>query len=126
MTSPPFGSHLWGARLSTARRSSFETRVISAVSADSIPADERKYWRDVAMAVARIARKRAGFDTATRMAIEADFSDRHESAGPELEPRKVDPIEELKRLIGDAETDPAHRAKVRNFSHHLRRPRGRR
>ncbi len=89
-------------------------------------ADERKYWRDVAMAVARIARKRAGFDTATRMAIEADFSDRHESAGPELEPRKVDPIEELKRLIGDAETDSAHRAKVRNFSHHLRRPRGRR
>ena len=54
-------------------------------------ADVTQFWRDVAMAVARIARRRIGVDTATRMAMEADFSDRGESAGPEPEPRKVRP-----------------------------------
>ncbi len=56
--------------------------------------DEARYWRDVAMAVAWIARKRTGLDAATRMATEADFSERHESGGPEIERRKCDPIEE--------------------------------
>jgi hypothetical protein len=69
-------------------------------------ADETQYWRDVAMAAARIAKKRIGLDIATRMTVEADFGDRSESAGTTLEPRKVDPIDELKRLVGDAETDP--------------------
>lgn len=39
-------------------------------------ADERKYWRDVAMAVARIAGKR--IDTEARMAAVADFGDGRE------------------------------------------------
>src|SRR5271166_2941242 len=51
------------------------------------------------MAVARIARKRAGFDTATRMAIEADFDEGREPGTREHEPRKVDPIDELKRIV---------------------------
>ena len=84
------------------------------------------HWRRVALIVAKRTGHRVGLDTSTRMAVEADFDDRSKSGGPELEPRKADPIDELKRLIGDAETDPAHRAKVRKFPHHLRRPQGRR
>ena len=89
-------------------------------------ADVTQFWRDVAMAVARIARKRIGLDTATRMAMEADFSDRGESAGPELEPRKVDPVDELKRLIGGSVTDPTHQANASKFPDRRRRPHGRR
>ena len=88
--------------------------------------DERQYWRDVAMAVARIASKSIGLDTATRMAVEADFGDSREPAPPEYEPRKVDPIDELKRIVGDPETDPAHLANVRKFPDRRRRPHGRR
>jgi hypothetical protein len=87
--------------------------------------DERGYWRDVAMAVARIARKRIGLDTATRLTIEADFGEGGEPATREHEPRSVDPIDELKRIVGDTETDPAHRANVRKFPDRLRRPYGR-
>jgi len=39
--------------------------------------------------------------TATRMAVDADLGDRSETAGPALEPKKVDPIDELKRLVVD-------------------------
>ena len=78
------------------------------------------------MAVARIARRGIGLDTATRMAMEADFSDRGKSAGPELEPRKVDPVDEMKRLIGDSVTDPTHQANSPKFPDRRRRPGGRR
>ena len=88
-------------------------------------AEDRRHWRDVALAVARKTGKRIGLDTATRMAVEADFGDQSESAGPALEPRKVDPIDELKRLVGDAGTDPAHLANVRKFPDRRRRHHGR-
>ena len=40
-------------------------------------------------------------DTATRMGLDADFSDRGERAVREPEPaRKVDPIDELLRIVG--------------------------
>jgi hypothetical protein len=71
--------------------------------------EQREYWRDVAMAVARITRKRVGLDTATRMTMDADFSDRREMATPEFEPQHVDPIDELMRIIGERETKPTPR-----------------
>ena len=41
-------------------------------------------------------------DTATRMAMDADFSDRGEPAAPPREPAcKVDQIEELRRILGE-------------------------
>ena len=63
--------------------------------------DERRHWRDVALAVARKTGKRVGLDTATRMSLDADFSIRGEPQSHGLDPQKVDPIDELKRLIGD-------------------------
>ena len=59
---------------------------------------ERREWRDVAIIIARMSRRRV--DTTTRMAIDADFSDPPAPSWPEIEPRKADPIDELKRLIG--------------------------
>ena len=53
--------------------------------------DERRKWRDVALAVARETGKRVGLDTATRMARDAS----------EPQSPKLDPIDELKRLIRD-------------------------
>jgi hypothetical protein len=61
--------------------------------------DERRHWRDVALSVARKTGKRVGLDTATRMSLDADFSERGEPQSPGIEPLKVDPIDELKRLI---------------------------
>ena len=56
-------------------------------------ADERRRWRDTALAIARKTDKRIGHDTATRMSPDAELP------WPGLEPRKLDPIDELKRLI---------------------------
>jgi len=50
------------------------------------------------------ARKRIGLDTATRMAEDADFGDNCEPAVRELEPRKIDPIEELKQSVSEEGT----------------------
>ncbi len=72
-------------------------------------ADERKYWRDVAMAVGQIARKRIGLDTETRMAAVADFGDGREPGTWEHERRKVNPIDELKRLVGEQGAEPTPR-----------------
>ncbi len=72
-------------------------------------ADETKYWRDVAMAVAQIARKRIGLDTETRMAAVADFGDGREPGTWEHERRKVNPIDELKRLVGEQGAEPTPR-----------------
>ena len=63
--------------------------------------DERRYWRDVALVVARRTGKRVGLDTATRMSLDADFSKRGEPQSPGVEPQKVDPIDELKQLMRD-------------------------
>ena len=59
--------------------------------------DERRHWRDVALSVA--TGKRVGLDTATRMSLDADFSERGEPQSPGIKPLKVDPIDELKQLI---------------------------
>ena len=63
--------------------------------------DERCHWRDVALAIARKTGKRVGLDTATRMSLDADFSEGGEPQSPGVEPEKVDPIDELKQLIRD-------------------------
>jgi hypothetical protein len=60
---------------------------------------KRRHWRDVALSVARKTGKLVGLDTATRMSLDADFSERGEPQSPGIEPLKVDPIDELKRLI---------------------------
>ena len=60
------------------------------------------------------------------MAMDADFSGRGEPASQKREPvQKIDPIDELMRIVGAAETDSAHRANVRKFADRLRRPQGR-
>jgi hypothetical protein len=58
---------------------------------------ERREWRDVAIVIARMSRSRV--DTAAHMAIDADFGHPDARSRPVIEPRKVDPIDELKRLI---------------------------
>jgi hypothetical protein len=63
--------------------------------------DERRRWREVAFPVARKTGKRIGLDTATRMALDADFDGRGKQPPVRPEPEKVDPIDELKRLISD-------------------------
>ena len=74
----------------------------------------------------KIPGRRGRLDTATRMAMDADFSDREEPASQKSEPaQKIDPIDELMRIVGAAETDSAHRANVRRFADRLRRPRRR-
>jgi hypothetical protein len=72
-------------------------------------ADEKKYWQDVAMAIARIARKRVAPNSATGSAIDADFGDAGEPGTREYEPRTADPIDEMKRIIGGQRTEPASR-----------------
>jgi len=45
-------------------------------------------------------------DTATRMAMDADFSARCEPSAPERKPAPdVDPIEELMRIVGEREPE---------------------
>ena len=68
--------------------------------------EDRRHWRDVALAVARKTGKRIGLDTATRMAMEADFSRSSKPLALEPERAKVDPIDELKRIIGEGDTEP--------------------
>ena len=60
-------------------------------------------WGRVARAVARKTKRRIGLDTATRMGMDAHFCDRGESANSEIKPRKVDPTDNLKRLISKLE-----------------------
>jgi hypothetical protein len=56
------------------------------------------------------------------MATDADFGGRGEPASQKREPaqkiaaQKIDPIDELMRIAGAAETDSAHRANVRKFA----------
>ena len=71
-------------------------------------AEERRRWREVAIAIARKTGRRIGLDTATRMARDADFSKGGQRKAPESAPesRTADPIEELKRLIRDRGQKP--------------------
>jgi hypothetical protein len=63
--------------------------------------DERRHWRDVALAIARKTGRRIGLDTSTRIAMEADFGESQDATvAPGPAPRKVDPIDELKLIIG--------------------------
>ncbi len=67
-------------------------------------------------------------DTATRMAMDAG-SGRGKPSAPERElAEKVDPIDELKRIIGEQDTEPPtlRRTKATTLSDHRRRPKGRR
>ena len=68
-----------------------------------IEAIARDWESRVAWAVVRKTNKRIGLDTATRMEMYAHLGDRGEPANPEVKPRKVDPIEYLKRLISKLE-----------------------
>jgi hypothetical protein len=54
-------------------------------------AEAAREWRAVAKAIAHKTGRRHGLDTATRMAMDADFSDRREHAA------KVDQVEGLTR-----------------------------
>ncbi len=71
---------------------------------DAHNAETFAHWGRVARAVARLTGKRIGLDTATRMTIEADFGDSREPATREYEPRKVDPIDELKQIVSEQRT----------------------
>jgi hypothetical protein len=60
-------------------------------------------WGRVARALARKTKRRIGLETATRMEMYAHLGDRGESANSEIKPQKVDPIDNLKRLISKLE-----------------------
>ncbi len=59
------------------------------------------HWRRVALMVAKMTGKHVGVDTATRMTMDADFSDRSEPVGRRRRGLvvNVDALEELQRLI---------------------------
>ncbi len=60
-------------------------------------------WGRVALAVARLTGKRVGFDTATRMTMDADFtSDPKAGHSPSvLSSPEGEQIDELKRILGE-------------------------
>ena len=59
----------------------------------------------VALAVARKTGKRVGLDTASRMALDADFSPEQNRTEPPHQPlEETDPLDELMRIISDAPT----------------------
>lgn len=63
--------------------------------------------RSLANAILGKTGKPDRLDTATRMAVEADFRGRGEPSTPEREPTQtVDPIDELMRIIGSQEPPP--------------------
>ena len=67
-------------------------------------------------------------DTATRMAMDADFSDRGEPSAPERElVPHIDPVDELMQIVGEQETGPPpRRGKAPTYSNRLRRTKRRR
>ena len=68
-------------------------RQLGAESAEAV-----QEWRAVARAIARKTGSRLGLDTATRMAMDADFSTERQR-GKNSQSREVDPLEELRRVI---------------------------
>jgi hypothetical protein len=70
---------------------------------------ERK-WSRVALAIARKAGRRIGLDTATRMAMDADFSIRDDATARETAPLDdTDPLDELMRVVSEARVQPPYR-----------------
>ena len=63
--------------------------------------EERRRWRDVALAIARKTGRRVGLDTATRMSLDADLARGDELQSSKSKAPPVDQIDELKRLIRD-------------------------
>jgi hypothetical protein len=59
--------------------------------------EERRHWRDIALAIARKTNRRTGLED------------------PAIEPRDVDPIDELKRVLGRQEPEPPREAKASTF-----------
>ena len=76
----------------------------------------------------KVSGKPDRLDTATHMATDADFSERRESAKPVPDPvPKVDPIDELLRIINERGKDPPpRRANAPTISIRRRRPEARR
>ena len=65
-------------------------------------------------------------DTATRMAMDADFRERGERLASDREPvPMVDPIDELMRIVGEQETDGPPRSPKTLFPDCRRPPKGR-
>ena len=67
-------------------------------------------WSRVALAIARKTGKHVGLDTATRMAMEADFSVREGGTAGESEPLDdIDPLDELMRIVSETPARPPYR-----------------
>lgn len=67
-------------------------------------------WSRVALAVARKTGRKVGLDTATRMAMDADFSVRESGTAGESEPfEEIDPVDELTRIVSETPTWPLYR-----------------
>jgi hypothetical protein len=64
-------------------------------------AEAAQEWRAVARAIARKTGSRLGLDTATRMAMDADFSTARQRDVQRTDPRSpgVDQLDELRRII---------------------------
>jgi hypothetical protein len=79
--------------------------------------------RSLANAILGKTGKRDRLDTATRMATEADFSDKGEPSAPEREPAPhIDPIDELMGTVGEPEPRSGPRqAKARTLPDRRRR-----
>jgi hypothetical protein len=68
-----------------------------------------KDWSCVALAVARKTGKRVGLDTATRMALEADFPlEPHQAESTQQPPEETDFLDELMRIVSEAPSAPYH------------------
>jgi hypothetical protein len=67
--------------------------------AESVEAAQE--WRAVARAIARKTGRRVGLDTATRMAMDADFSTARQGDGQRTDPHflGMDQLDELRRII---------------------------
>ena len=67
-------------------------------------------WSRVALAVARKTGREVGLDTATRMAMDADFSVREgETAGGSEPFEEIDPLDELMRIVSETPARPPYR-----------------
>jgi len=64
----------------------------------------------VAFAIARKTGRFVGLDTATRMAMDADFSVRDDGIAPKDEPfEETDPLDELMRIVSETPARPPYR-----------------
>ena len=67
-------------------------------------------WSRVALAIARKTGKHVGLDTATRMAMEADFSGAEGATEARSEPLEdIDPIDQLMWIVSETPARPPYR-----------------